>query len=122
MRAAALALVLATVGALAVGAGSASAHTTCTYHAGGDYACLLDRAEPFNVHESIIGCDEDVDGNYAYIRWWRNGVLQPPRYDPDGAGGSCAVVSRSSWSPGLESYNICVQNEGCGRPVYASEF
>jgi hypothetical protein len=106
---------------LMAGASSAKAHTTCTYHAGGDWACLLYDASA-GIHTSIVGCDQDADGNYAYIRWYRNGAIQPSRLDPNGAGGACAVILRQEWAPGLDSYNICVQNEGCGAPVYWYDF
>lgn len=72
-------------------------------------------------HSLLYGCDQHADGHKAYIRrydvW---GSPYPLVYDPDGAGGGCAVVAVNDWP--LGSYNICVQYEGCARPVYRSEF
>jgi hypothetical protein len=96
-------------------AASASAHLTRTTLAGdGSFATLL------SSHATISVCDQDVDGNYAYVRRVVNGVTLAPFYDADGAGGSCSIVGVNPAT--LDSYNICVQNEGCGVPVYRSQF
>lgn len=70
---------------------------------------------------TLFGCDGDKDSHKAYLRrydvW---GSLYPATYDPDGAGGACAAVPVNDWP--LASYNICVQQEGCGTPVYRAQF
>lgn len=72
-------------------------------------------------HSLLYGCDQQTDGHRAYLRrydiW---GSPYPLAYDPDGAGGGCAVVAVKNWP--LGSYNICVQYEGCARPVYHWKF
>jgi len=96
-------------------AASASAHQTVTVLPGdGSYATL------FAGHGSIAVCDQDADGNYAYVRRVINGVTLAAFYDPDGAGGNCGLVLVNPTT--LDSYNICVQNEGCGVPIYRSQF
>jgi hypothetical protein len=96
-------------------AGSASAHQRITTLAGdGSYAVML------ADHSYIFACDQDSDGNRAYLRYYVNGVLQAPLYDPDGAGGNCGGTPIN---PGtLDSFNICVQNEGCGAPIYRGSY
>ncbi len=109
---AALALAAA---ALAVVAVPALAHQTITIHADGSYAVML------NNHTFVYGCDEHSDGNRAYIRRVANGgTTLDPVWDPDGAGGECGGTFIDL--DNLESYNICVQNEGCADPVYRREF
>lgn len=120
-RALGLLAVTASMLALATGnadpaAAAAPGYSHATTLAGdGSYAAIsADRS-------TLVGCDRDRDGHSAYLRrydiW---GGLYPAVYDPDGAGGACAVVPVNDWP--LGSYNICVQREGCGRPVYRSQF
>jgi len=102
-------------------AASASAHQTVTVLPGdGSYATLFDGWSGGYDHDTIAACDQDSDGNKAYVRRVVNGVTLAPVYDPDGAGGSCGIVGVNPTT--LDSYNICVQNEGCGTPIYRSQF
>lgn len=102
-------------------AASASAHQTSTTLAGdGSFATLYDGFVGGYTHDALTVCDQDVDGNYAYVRRVVNGVTLAAFYDADGAGGVCSTVQVNPTT--LDSYNICVQNEGCGAPVYRSQF
>lgn len=105
---------LAVAGLLVAGASPAEAHHVCSVHRDGSYVCLG------SDHQWLIVCDEDVDGNYAYARTYRYGVVQPPLYDQTGAGDGCSLYEARVGS--LESFNVCVQNEGCGNPVYRAQF
>lgn len=83
----------------------------CTVKSGdGSFVCLS------NDRRWLVVCDEDADGNYAYARTYRNGVVQPPLYDQNGAAWPCSLYPAHVNS--LDSYNICVQDEGCGSPRY----
>ena len=76
----------------------------------GSFVCITDDRQWIQV------CDMQADGNYAYARTYRYGVVQGPLYDQNGSSAGCSFYAASLWS--LDSYNICVQNEGCGSPVY----
>jgi hypothetical protein len=118
-RGRAVGVLIALLGLVGVGvavAPSAQAHHVCTAHADGSYVCLGGNPN----HGYLIVCDEDVDGNYAYARTYRNGALQDPLYDQTGAGGGCSLYEARVGT--LDSFNVCVQNEGCGRPIYWWEF
>lgn len=93
----------------------AQGHVTRSTHPEGSYA------EMASNHLSIQVCDVDPDGNRAYIRITTGAGILDPFYDPDGAGGSCGV--RPIGGPSfIDSYTVCVQNEGCGNPVYRGSF
>jgi len=95
--------------------GVASAHSVTTIMPGdGSYASLS------TAHNQVWVCDQQADGNLAYIRLWVNGVVQPPIYDADGYGGGCTLHLISPTA--TDSFNICVQNEGCGTPIYRAQF
>jgi hypothetical protein len=85
-------------------------HQLCTGHPDGSFACLS------ADHLHLFVCDQHADGHYAYIRTYRWGAVQPPLYDNDGAGGGCSWYAANVGS--LDSFNICVQYEGCGNPIY----
>jgi hypothetical protein len=83
----------------------------CTTKSGdGSFVCLTDDRQWIQV------CDQQADGNYAYARTYRYGAVQEPLYDQNGSSAGCSFYAANLWS--LDSYNICVQNEGCGAPVY----
>jgi hypothetical protein len=113
---AASALLTAGVLSLALVAG-ADAHQTMTVMPNdGSFAVM------YINHDTLAVCDEQVDGHYAYLRRtdiWGN--VLPTVYDPDGAGGACGYVAVPN-AFGLSSYNVCVQYEGCGIPVYQQQF
>lgn len=92
----------------------AHAHHVCSVHQDGSYVCLG------SDHVWLIVCDQDVDGNYAYARTYRNGVVQSPLYDQNGASSGCSLYEARVGS--LDSFNVCVQNEGCGSPIYWWQF
>jgi hypothetical protein len=110
------AALLIAVGLSVISGPVAQAHQICTTHADGSYVCL--GGDP--NHGYLIVCDQDVDGNYAYARTYRNGVVQPPLYDQTGAGGGCSLYEARVST--LDSFNVCVQNEGCGQPIYRYQF
>jgi len=108
-------LSLTLVAALALGAAGASAHAVTIFHPNEPtYATL------YVDHTVMWVCDQDPDGNRAYIRFSINGVEQPAVWDPDGYGGACG--ERPVNPATLDRFNVCVQNEGCGTPVFRSEF
>ena len=106
-----LAMLAALVAGLAL-AVPALAHDTGSIQPGdGSIAYMEGR-----THSEIQICDNDNDGNRAYVRRIAGGaVVSPTVYDPDGAGGFCGQVAISTAF--LESYVVCVQNEGCGNVV-----
>ena len=107
-----------TVGLLGMGMATAPvahAHDATSFHpAEGSYVGLT------GDHAYLVVCDLDPDGHYVYARTYRNSVVQNPLYDHNGAGGSCGWYEARAGS--LDSFNVCVQDEGCGRPVYWWEF
>jgi hypothetical protein len=110
------ALVLLLCGLMVATSPPAEAHDTCTTHPEGSVACLKDN------HTRLDVCDRDSDGHRVYVRRTLNdGTVMPPYYDPDGAGGSCGHVY-GNWGVSLYAYNVCVESEGCGSPVYWWQF
>lgn len=100
---------------LGFGAASAQAHSVTIFHPNEPtYATL------YTDHTSMWVCDQDPDGHRAYIRFYIGGVLQPAVWDPDGYGGNCGV--RPVNPATLDSFNVCVESEGCGTPVYRGSF
>ena len=101
---------------LVIGVQRAEAHDTCTTHPEGSVVCLK------GGHTRLDVCDRDPDGHRVYVRRVNFfGTVLPPFYDDDGAGGQCGHYT-GLWSTELRSYNVCVEAEGCGRPVYYYEF
>jgi hypothetical protein len=110
------ALLIAAVLSLAIAA-AADAHQTMSTMPGDPSFAVM-----FINHDVLAVCDADADGHYAYLR--RTGIwgnVLAPVYDPDGAGGACGYVAVPN-PFGLSSYNVCVQYEGCGIPVYQKQF
>jgi len=100
---------------LAIAAVPALAHQTITQLPGdGSYATMIES------HTRIYVCDMDSDSNRAYVRRVVGGVVLEPVYDYNGASDGCGLVDINPNT--LDSYNICVQNEGCATPIYRSQF
>jgi hypothetical protein len=114
------ALIAATTPMLAL-ASPASAHNVCSTHPSDpSTVCLSASGSAGGEHRYLVVCDRDTDGNYAYARTFRNGVAQAPLYDQNGAASGCSLYTANAST--LESFNVCVQNEQCGRPVYKNQF
>ena len=96
---------------------AAEAHETSTALEGDRSFAVM-----FITHDTLAVCDAQADGHYAYLRRTdRWGWPLAPVYDPDEAHGTCGYVRGvNPWS--LSSYNVCVQHEGCARPVYVEQF
>jgi hypothetical protein len=90
-------------------AAAASAHGTYVTASDGS------RAHINSAHTVVSICDNDPDGNYAYVRFTNGGSTHWIGYDHDGYGGSCYPYS----IPGAAiTFNACVQTEGCGQPKW----
>jgi hypothetical protein len=99
---------------------AAQAHETSTTKSGDGSIARMD-----GTHQVTAVCDRDPDGHYAYIRETAyNGVVFNI-YDNDGYGGNCGhdySYNPNNFTTWLYAYNICVQAEGCGGPVYNWQF
>lgn len=106
-----VALALLAVALLVMPAAAANAHRITVQHPSDPSYAVMGEG-----HQQISACDIESDGDRAYVRYYVSGVLQPAVYDPDGAGGRCGGLGIGTLT--LDSFNICVQNEGCGNPYY----
>ena len=102
-------------------ASPASAHNICSTHPSDpSTVCMSASGSTGAQHAYLVVCDRHTDGNYAYARTYRNGVVQSPLYDQNGAAAGCSLYNASVGS--LDSFNVCVQNEGCGHYKVRSQF
>jgi hypothetical protein len=101
----------------------AAAHDTCTHHHSDPDA--FGSGAPNSVvclrvyHTRLDVCDRDPDGHVVWARvHYSNGAIG--RFeDYNGANGDC-YQHYPPTSPTVYpiSYNICVESEGCGQPIY----
>lgn len=103
-----LSLLLAAV--LLASVTKAQAHDTCIKHPREASVVCLKAG-----HSRIDVCDRDADNHYVYARFYILGGLFEWQ-DKDGYGGYCGHTTVTPNS--ISSYNICVQYEGCGTPLY----
>jgi hypothetical protein len=120
------ALVLLLCGLMVVTSPPAYAHDTCVHHPSDPDA--LGSGDPNSVvclkesHTRLDVCDRHSDGHRVYVRRiLRDGTVLPPFYDDDGAFGLCGHYN-GNWGDILSSYNVCVEAEGCGSPLYWWQF
>ena len=99
---------------LALSALPAEADTKCSRHAEGSTVCLT------SGHNWLRVCDLSKDGRLVSARTYRYGVVRPPLYDKNGARRGCSRYRARVGS--LDAFNVCVQRESCGRPVYWPQF
>jgi hypothetical protein len=127
-----LALLIAAPLALIAGVPNAQAHETCAHHpsdpdalgsgAANSVVCLKDDPTHAGGHDRIDICDRDPDGHYVYARISRYAGDPNPYifYDTDGYGGLCRHIGVNPG--GIYAYNVCVQYENCGSPIYWWQF
>jgi hypothetical protein len=106
---------------LAVSAPPASAHDICTSHpsdpdalgsgAANSVVCMR-----YN-HSRLDVCDRHRDGHRVYARTYAifSNVPNAPLYDTNGADSGCGNYGVAL---DMASFNVCVEYEGCGSPVY----
>lgn len=89
----------------------AEAHDTCSHHPRGlGVACLKAN------HSRLDVCDRHKGSRvWARVRYSRGYSIS--FYDPNGAKRGCGHYNPYIWGVHV-SYNVCVQNQGCGLPRY----
>jgi hypothetical protein len=97
-----LALTLLACGAVSFTPEAAQAHDTCTHH-GYDFGCVSG-----THHERFAICDQEADGNPAYLEadvWYYGNIII---YDTYGSAG-CNVqdFNNPAWS-----YRVCEDRDG----------
>jgi hypothetical protein len=118
------AAVTAAITPMLVLASPASAHNVCSYHPSDpSTACLIPtyyENGTYDPHGKLLVCDRQADGHNAYARTRRHGVIQNPLYDNNGASAGCTAYQANPST--LERFNVCVQQEECGSPVFKANY